>query len=228
MARPAHPEPKVFLSDELTSRGLDWYRETFFSHATSERLLGEKSTSYLDVPSSAARAAAVLGRAEIVAQLRDPIERAVSNWRFSTEHGLEDRGLEEALEDGLEGPRAWDPSVSSVSPFAYLERGRYADHLEPWFSSFGDSVHVTFLDEVAVQPGAIGELYAVLGVDPRHRPGRPGSVVNDSGRAVPEIGNRLRAQLRAYYRDGDDRLQARLGRPLPWRSDSVKPAETGG
>ncbi|MBA2558792.1 MAG: sulfotransferase, partial [Propionibacteriales bacterium] len=36
MARPARPEPKVFMSDQLVARGLDWYRETYFGHATSE------------------------------------------------------------------------------------------------------------------------------------------------------------------------------------------------
>ncbi|MDQ3094586.1 MAG: sulfotransferase domain-containing protein, partial [Actinomycetota bacterium] len=131
MARPARPEPKVFLSEELAAHGLDWYRATYFSHATSERLLGEKSTSYLDVPQAAARARSVLGRADIVVQLRDPIARAVSNWRFSRQNGLEHRLLAQALEDNLEGSLPWDPSVTSVSPFAYLERGRYLDHLEP-------------------------------------------------------------------------------------------------
>ncbi len=53
MARPARPEPKVFLSDELSGRGLEWYRSTYFAHATDEKVLGEKSTSYLEDPLAA-------------------------------------------------------------------------------------------------------------------------------------------------------------------------------
>ncbi|MDP9318558.1 MAG: sulfotransferase domain-containing protein, partial [Actinomycetota bacterium] len=130
MARPARPEPKVFMSDELAARGLEWYRATYFAHATTESVLGEKSTSYLEDGEAAKHAASVLGAAEIVVQLRDPVARAVSNWRFSAGHGLEERPLAQALDENLQGLRDWDRSVSSVSPFAYLERGRYVDYLE--------------------------------------------------------------------------------------------------
>jgi hypothetical protein len=215
MASPARPEPKVFLSAELAARGLDWYRATYFAHATSEQLLGEKSTSYIDVPQAAARARSVLDRADIVVQLRDPIARAVSNWRFSKENGLEHRPLVQALEDNLEGPLPWDPSVTSVSPFAYLERGRYADHLEPWLSSFPDSVHVTFLHDV-VNQSSIGSLYADLGVDAEHRPSGMRDVVNESEGESPPLGAELEARLRDYFRDSDERLQAQLGRDVPW------------
>jgi dTDP-4-amino-4,6-dideoxygalactose transaminase len=70
MTRPQRPEPKVFLSDELAGRGRDWYVRTYFAHARDEVLLGEKSTSYLEYPEAAARAAALLkedaGAAEVL------------------------------------------------------------------------------------------------------------------------------------------------------------------
>ena len=46
MARPATPEPKVFLSREPVDA--DDYRARFFGHAGPDALLGEKSTSYLE------------------------------------------------------------------------------------------------------------------------------------------------------------------------------------
>ena len=83
MARPVRPEPKVFLADEVVDRGVEWYDHTWFPHAGTAGLLGEKSTSYLESPDAVTRVTAVLGRPQIVVQLRDPIERAVSNWSFS-------------------------------------------------------------------------------------------------------------------------------------------------
>jgi len=136
MARPANPEPKVFCSDEATGRGAEWYRETYFAHAGDELLLGEKSTSYLEDPNAPARAKGMLGEIHVLAILRDPVKRAISNWRFSTDNGLETRSLETALKENLAGPREWDPSRTSVSPFAYVERGRYVDYLDPWMSTF--------------------------------------------------------------------------------------------
>ena len=217
MARPARPEPKVFLSDELAARGLGWYRQTYFSHATSESLLGEKSTSYLEDAAAAARAAAVLGPAHIVAQLRDPVERAVSNWRFSSANGLEERPLEQALLENLLGPRPWDPTSSSVSPYAYLERGRYIDQLEAWFAGFPDTVHVRFLEESGSRQ-ALRELYAAVGVDPGFRPPDPPRPVNESSGPAPSLDAGLLRQLRSYFHASDERLAARLGRELPWRT----------
>ncbi len=216
MARPARPEPKVFMSEDLAARGLDWYEQTYFAHATTETLLGEKSTSYLEDGASAARAASVLGSADIVVQLRDPVARAVSNWRFSSGHGLEDRPLEQALEENLQGPRAWDPEVSSVSPYAYLERGRYLSYLEPWFASFPDQVYVRFLEDLVTRESSVTELYDALGVDSSFEPPDQGKRVNQSSGPAPEISAELLTRLRAYFQDSDELLSERLGRKLPW------------
>lgn len=218
MARPARPEPKVFMSDDLTGRGLAWYRDTYFAHASTESVLGEKSTSYVEVPAAAQRAAAMLGRVDtaIVVQLRDPVARAVSNWRFSTAHGVEDRSLHRALSDNLHRAREWDHTSTSVSPFAYLERGHYLGHLQPWLDRFDTAVHVRFLEDVVSGTAGPATLYAALGVDTDVRP--PGELerVNSSGGREPELDAELRKRLHEHFRDSDDRLAAWLGRDLPW------------
>jgi Sulfotransferase domain len=216
MARPVRPEPKVFLSDELAGRGIDWYHATYFAHATTESLFGEKSTSYIEDPLAPARAARVLGLVAIVVQLRDPVARAVSNWRFSREHGVEERGLAEALAENLAGPRSWDPSKSSVSPYAYLERGRYVEHLEPWFAAFPAGVHVRFLEDDPGSPEQVADLYRTLGVDPTFRPPVASGRVNESRGETPSMDADLVARLRDYFRDSDARLASHLGRRLPW------------
>ena len=218
MARPARPEPKVFLSPEQSARGLAWYRDTYFAHASTEVLLGEKSTSYLEYPEAATRAAAMLGPAQIVALLRDPVDRAVSNWRFSQAHGLEERPLEQALRENLEGPRSWDPERTSVSPYAYLERGRYANDLQPWRAAFPDSTHVLFLAELAGSPSAVADVYASLGLDPDIRPQGIEHRINASDGAPPDLDPALVGQLREYFRASDARLRELVGRELPWPS----------
>jgi len=220
MARPARPEPKVFLSDELAGRGVEWYRATYFGHVTDEDLLGEKSTSYLEYPEAAERAAAVLGDPLVVVQLRDPVQRAVSHWAFSSDEGLETRPLETALTANLEGPLPWDPERTSVSPFAYLERGRYVDHLTAWLKRFGDAVTVSFLEELVAEPQRIGDLYRSLGVDAGFSPTSLGQSVNQSTEAGPALDPGLAEQLRDYFRTSDAALEDLLGRPLPWAAPS--------
>ena len=216
MAQPVPPEPKVFLSDEVVDRGLEWYHQTWFPHARDARLLGEKSTSYLESPGAVARVAAVLQQPRIVVQLRDPIERAVSNWSFSRAHGMEDRSVTEALARNLDGPLPWDPERTSVSPYAYLERGRYADHLAPWLAAFPDLVHVQFLEELVESPDRIGELYAWLGVDADVRPASLGQPVNQAEPPEETLDEGLVDRLREYFDDSDRALAELLGRELPW------------
>jgi hypothetical protein len=220
MARPARPEPKVFLADELLTRGADWYRETFFKHVTDETVLGEKSTSYLEDPAAADRARAVLGEITILALLRDPIERAISNWRFSTDNGFENRSLEDALRANLAGAAEWDAGRSSTSPFAYLERGRYAELLTPWFNAQPGRVHVFFTEELVADPSVMAEVYRALGVDPLFEPADAGQPVNASLEPPTALPDDLRMALRSYYEPGDQALGELLGRELPWRAES--------
>lgn len=213
MARPARPEPKVFLSPDASDRGRAWYRSTYFAHAREERVLGEKSTSYIEHPAAAARAAAVLDSPFVVAQLRDPVARAVSNWRFSVAHGIEDRSLVQALTENLQGPRPWNPATTSVSPYAYLERGHYAELLAPWLERFPDTWHVCFLEELE---SSLPGVYGALGVDPAVRPEALGRPVNASEGDSPDLPASLVDELRDHFRESDDRLRDLLGRELPW------------
>ena len=216
MARPARPEPKVFLDADAGTRGLDWYQRTYFAHARHEPRWGEKSTSYIESTEAPARASAMLGEADILVVLRDPVQRAVSNWRFSTDNGYETRPLAEALEANLTASRPWTPGQTSVSPYAYLERGRFTDHLPPWDEAFPGRVQVHLLHDLVHDETALAGLYEGLGVDGAFRPDAFGDPVNQSEEAAPDLGDPLVARLRDYFADSDHTLEARLGRPLPW------------
>ena len=216
MARPGYPEPKVFCDPEASAKGARWYRDTYFGHAGGELLLGDKSTSYLEDGEAPARAREMLGEAQILVVLRDPVQRAVSNWRFSTENGLEKRPLETALRENLTESAPWDPHLTSVSPFAYLERGRYLDYLEPWMSTFGDTVHVLFLPELVEDESTVERLWKTLGVGPGDREEHPTSPVNKNEGEPPTLSPELLGTLEAYFEVSNRALSAHLGRPLPW------------
>ena len=216
LARPSRPEPKVWCDAELAARGHASYDATWFAHAGHDQLLLDKSTSYLEDPEAPARAASALGEPHVVVVLRDPVARAVSNWRFSTDHGLETRGLDEALRADLTGDQPWDPATTSVSPFAYVRRGRYADHLPSWRSAFPGSTHVVFLEELLADPAVLTGLVAALGVDPALTPEPAREPVNQSSTRNPVLGDDLRGTLEEYYEASDAALADLLGRKLPW------------
>ncbi|MGB3762331.1 MAG: sulfotransferase [Ornithinimicrobium sp.] len=217
MARPARPEPKVFLREEALS--LADYRAEFFGHASGQGVLGEKSTSYLGSADAPARVQATLGRPQIVVQLRDPLARAVSHWKFSRQHGLETLTLTQALRADLHGTdRSWDRHRYSVSPFAYVTRGRYADVLPRWTGRF--DVHVQFLEEMRDSPAHLGSLYRWLGVDDTVCPQEWNSHPNASSRSDELLDPDLVEELRDYYAASDAALADLLGRDVPWPARS--------
>jgi hypothetical protein len=216
MAKPARPEPKFFLDADKCGKGMDWYEATYFAGAGAFPVHGEKSTSYIESAEAASRAAGMIPDAVALVMLRDPIDRAVSNWRFSTASGLEERPLEQALAENMKRPEPWDPSTTSVSPFAYLERGRYVDYLAPWQRSFPRRLHVLFLEELAGHSEAVARMYQAIGVESTFRPPSLTARVNAAESSAPGIRPSLARRLRGYFKESDDSLRNDLGRELPW------------
>ena len=138
----------------------------------------------------------------------------MSNWRFSTDNGLEERPLETALRENLAEAAEWDRASTSVSPFAYLERGRYEQHLEPWFAAFPMNLQVVFLQDLLDRDEALGTLYQHLGVDPDFRPATR-EQLNESREPISSLPPDLLHALRTYFHDHDLALSRRLGRRLP-------------
>ena len=89
MAKPVRPEPKFFLVDELYSRGIQHYFDTWFAGADAYRAAGEKSTNYLESAVVAERIHQHLPSVKLVFILREPAHRAYSNWMWSRMNGME-------------------------------------------------------------------------------------------------------------------------------------------
>ncbi|HKY82068.1 MAG TPA: sulfotransferase [Sphingobium sp.] len=70
-------EPHYFSSEY--ERGPQWYA-SLFDPAPADRIVGEKSADYLAHPQAAARMADMLPDARLIVQLRDPVQRAYSDY----------------------------------------------------------------------------------------------------------------------------------------------------
>src|SRR5215469_15817261 len=136
MAEPRVPEPKFFLVDELFERGLEYYSANWFAALPSDRLLGEKSANYLESPAAAERIYHSLPRAKLIFVLRNPVDRAYSNYLWSCQNGLEVESFERALALEEQRERALPPGLRFARPHAYFSRGLYIRHLARFFNRF--------------------------------------------------------------------------------------------
>jgi hypothetical protein len=205
MAQPLVPEPKYFLGAGSESSDLADYRRRLFSPLRAP-VCGEKTVSYMDHPDAPRRIQRLLPDAHIVFVLRDPVERALSNYWFSVANGIETLSLREALLRETEGvPRPHDPRLS-MSPYAYLERGHYVRSLERWERFFPRPQLVILLfEELLSGERALDRLFAALRVAPGLPPSPPAAAPNaarrEAGPADAEIAEALRGHFEASNRE---------------------------
>ncbi len=206
---PERPEPRSFIGT-TAPRSASEYLSRFGNIDVS--VFGEKSTSYLDRPDSAAAIHDAIPDASIIAIVREPSARAVSHFRFSSSHGAENLPIEEALTSDAE-VRPYDVTKYSVSPYSYLKRGRYAELLEPWLDEFGASrMRVVELERLGTDTTVIEGIHDFLGVDPL--PVTRLEVVNSSQAPVPSLSPSLLQELRASYEPHNHRLAEMFGLDL--------------
>ncbi|MGF6177810.1 sulfotransferase domain-containing protein [Ensifer sp. 4252] len=73
------PDPEIHYFSRYHDRGDRWYLENF-TPAGEGLVIGEKSNSYLDTPAAAVRIHQTLPDVLLVTQLRNPVERAYSDY----------------------------------------------------------------------------------------------------------------------------------------------------
>ena len=218
MVHPVRPEPKFFLKEELVAGGRDSYEGKYFNdRKPGTEYLGEKSTSYIESSEAAQRMHAFYPGARILMILRDPVQRAYSNYLFSVAHKLENLTFKEALE--AEPGRLTSTAFStSVNPYAYRKRGHYIDYIEAYRKVFDSSqLSILIFEEFVNNLASVQALYRWLGIDDDIVPKSLGQVINPST-VKKEVQNDAFKDLALSYRESIAALENYLGRRVDvWR-----------
>ncbi len=235
-----------FFSTEF-DRGLDWYRG-LFAEAPANSIVGEKSADYLAHPEAAARIAVTLPEIPMIAQLRDPVARAYSDYCMLFRRGAV----------GGDPGRYLDPDRASDQRF--LRGGLYADHIRRLNERLPHArLKIFFYEAVLLDPeGVMREVCDHLAIPhhmsraelrkpsndsrspmlplPLRRALRPARPLLDPLRAnrlfarihrsmvrpvvYPPLGKPLANRLRDYYRQDIEMLEVMLDRDLSaWLQD---------
>ena len=184
--------------------------------------MGEASPSYLFHPLAPERARSVVPDAKLIALVRNPVDRAYSQYQHEVALGREPLTFEDALaaEEGRtrgEAERlAADPRAFSRAwwDHTYAARGRYAEQLERWLDVYPrEQLLVVATEELGERPAATyASILAFLGAAPHELEDYPRVFDRDYEPMRPET----RAALAATFAEPNRRLEALLGRPLGW------------
>jgi hypothetical protein len=214
MAEPIVPEPKFFLVEELWQLGIDYYSAKWFAFLPAGRVLGEKSTNYLESPEVAERIQRTLPEVKLVFLLRNPVDRAYSNYLWSRQNGLESETFERALVLEEQRERDLAPDLRYVRPHAYFSRGLYAEHLVRFYDRFSrEQILVLRFEDLRRRPEDIAAAFhRFLGVTEMPASARDLGRVNAARCSQSEpLSPLLRRRLAERYSAANFRLAALLG-----------------
>jgi len=217
MARPVKPEPKFFLIDDLFARGLDYYSRTWFAGLADVKRLGEKSTNYLESPIAARRIRENIPDVKLVFMLRDPVDRAFSNFLWTRKNGLESLSFAEAIELEAERERDLPETMKYARPFSYFSRGLYADLLMPYYDLFPrEQIKILRYEDVCLAAREVATaLHDFLEIVPRPDDADALGTINSASDALsPPLPEDQRSLLTERYAEPNRQLARLIGRDL--------------
>jgi len=240
-------EPHYFSTE--FGRGLDWYLDRF-QDAGPDRRIGEKSADYLAHPEAPGRIAGLLPKVRLIVQLRNPIERAYSDFCMLYRRGTVGGD-----------PRPYFNRATTPQP-RFLDDGLYRQHLDRFLAHFAaEQIKVILYEDIRERPlDVISDVCRYIDVEAPEalaasittrkndseapllplnlrlalRPLKPLAAPLRGTRwfeairaplarpvAYPEMKPDLRERLRDFYADDVAQLGQLLGRDLsPWLADA--------
>lgn len=216
---------EVHYFDQNHHQGPTWYRSFFSAPAPGEppRLSVEATPYYLYHPAVPARVKALLPEARFIALLRDPVERAWSDYLHAREHGYESLDFAAAL-DAEEGRlRGEEDRMLAEPPYAshahrfqsYQSRGLYARQLSRWLEHFPRDRFLLLKAEdlYGDNQGVTQRVLAFLGLD--EAPGIQPTWRNSTPDKSP-MPDAVRERLRRHFEPANAALRTIAGPEFDW------------
>ena len=227
IVRSAYDELGFF--DSNFELGLNWYRSLFPTVFTKNRIKSRQkqfmtfdvTPFYIYNPKVAQRILETLPKAKLIAILRNPIDRAYSNYHLGVRGGNEKRSFEDAIREDVETlEHAKSSSIAeneyyqSIVEKSYLARGFYAEQLKIWMNLFPkEQLIVISTEDLAADPHkTLGQVFSFLGL-PEYKVKNP---QKQKAAKYPQMSPETRKFLADYFRPYNQQLYDLLGRKFEW------------
>ncbi len=224
-------EPHFF--DIYYHKGLGWYRshfptaiEKYYARYVRKHdlITGEASPYYLFHPSAAQRVAKTLPKAKLIMLLRNPIDRAYSQYQHQLRQaGVEALSFEEAIDAEEKRLAGEEEKIHQNEKYAsfnhrhysYLARSTYINQLPAWLNIFPrEQLLILKSEDLYANPASIiKQTLAYLNVPANAQP-RAYKPFNEA--KYTPMKPETRARLVEYFKPYNARLYELLDRDFGW------------
>ncbi|MEG3877230.1 tetratricopeptide repeat protein [Microcoleus sp. herbarium7] len=216
-----HPQILTPIKKEMDffswhfGRGIDWYLAHFPPIPEGEQFLtGEASPSYFDYREAPERLYSAFPEVKLIVLLRNPVDRAISQFYRLSDLKWEGRSLDRAISDEVARLNRNPEYIIGEEPGNYLARGRYIEFIKNWLDFFPRE-QLLILQSEDLYAGAADTVEQVLEfLDlpeyqlSEYQNANPGS--------YQAIGDSMRDWLRDYFRPYNQQLEEYLGIKFDW------------
>jgi hypothetical protein len=221
--------------DKKYSNGLTWYRAHFptvwektYAQQVQKRsfVTGEASPSYLFHPPAPQRIAQVIPSVKLIVLLRNPVDRAYSQYYHAIELGHETRSFEEAIQ-GEEERTAQEREKllkderyhsHAYKHLSYLTRGIYVDQLQAWLRFFArEQFLILKSEDFYANPAAtLKEIFTFLHLPTIETQLGKKEYKQYNNNSYSKMDPAMRSRLVEYFRPHNARLYDLLSVDLGW------------
>jgi hypothetical protein len=208
IAMPVYKEAPIFCAEEdriprllaelLSELARDKPRAKL-GKVAAHYMMGKNSVS---VEVIAERIARLLPEVRLIALLRDPIERAMSQYRMSVRRGLESRSFEQVVARQLEPEQLAIARAAPTETNSYVVQGEYGRILAAYRALLpAEQVHVEMTADLEREPAEVlDRVMEFIGLEPGYRPAGLGTHHHRGG-ASRRIDSEAEAQLRTFMKE---------------------------
>lgn len=192
-------------------RGLDWYLSHFPRIPEGKYMVGEATTDYFDRHDVAEEVYNSFPKVKAIALLRNPIDRAISQYYHWVRLGWENRTLEEAINADIQlikqNPEI--PITKKISWKNYLPRGIYIELIREWLKVF-PAEQLLFLkseDFYAEPQNKFNLVLDYLGLPPYEIP----DYKKYNGGSYPQLNSEMYRELQEIFEPYNQELYKEIG-----------------
>jgi len=224
-------EPRFF--DKYYNRGENWYRINFpftFQKFISEKInkkkfiTGDATPRYLDHPHAPHRIKKITPNAKFIILLRNPIDRAYSNYNMRINAKREHLSFEDTIEkERKQGKDEFKKMQQNEEYYsrdyyhnAYLDRSIYVDKLKRWMEVFPKEKFLIIQSEEFFKDTS--KMYKEV-LEFLNLPNQELPEYKQIGKAKykqPKMNSETRKKLVEYFKPHNERLYEFLGRRFDW------------
>jgi len=202
--------------------GENWYRSMFptqkimnkIREDTGYSITGEDTPFYFWKKEVAERISLDIPKTKIIVILRNPVDRAYSNYNLAVRENNEKLTFEEAIQEEMEF-LSKNSFLETVNRFrSYLTKGVYVNQIIPWLEIFPrDQFHFLSIEQMKSEPvDTLNQIFKFLSIPNYNIPTPQRRKVAN----YKKMNDRTREQLIEYYKPHNEKFFETIKQKFEW------------